>query len=276
MEAARAGEQGRGFAVVASEVRSLAARAGAAAKEIKTLIDDSAERVTDGTNTVAEIGRRIKGIVQEVLGVRTLIKVISVASQQQENGIGPVNSSVTDLIKAHSKTPRWLKKLPPWQIHSRPMHGGWCRRWSSFACPPAQQALRDTPRAARLIPSRCSHKKGHSMKRSLCALIPALAAAFMLGAAAPAAMAQAVPKTLKKVPAEFPREAARKGADRGVLKARLTVDANRVPTEVTITDTQPSKARILNDSVIAALNGWRFEGAGKPATFELQIVLTSD
>ena len=114
------------------------------------------------------------------------------------------------------------------------------------------------------------------MKRSLCALIPALAAAFMLGAAAPAAMAQAVPKTLKKVPAEFPREAARKGADRGVLKARLTVDANGVPTEVTITDTQPSKARILNDSVIAALNGWRFEGAGKPATIELRLVLTSD
>lgn len=83
--------------MLASEVRSIAARAGAAAKEIKTLIDDSAERVTDGTNTVAEIGRRIKGIVQEVLGVRTLIKVISVANQQQENGIGPVNSSVTDL-----------------------------------------------------------------------------------------------------------------------------------------------------------------------------------
>ena len=97
VEAARAGKQGRGFAVLASEVRSIAARAGAAAKEIKTLIDDSAERVTDGTNTVAEIGRRIKGIVQEVLGVRTLIKVISVANQQQENGIGPVNSSVTDL-----------------------------------------------------------------------------------------------------------------------------------------------------------------------------------
>lgn len=111
MEAARAGEQGRGFAVVASEVRSLAARAGAAAKEIKTLIDDSAERVTDGTNTVAEIGRRIKGIVQEVLGVRTLIKVISVASQQQENGIGPVNSSVTDLDQSTQQNAALVEEI---------------------------------------------------------------------------------------------------------------------------------------------------------------------
>ena len=60
VEAARAGEQGRGFAVVASEVRSLAARAAEAAKEIKGLIDDSADKVAAGTATVAEVATAIK------------------------------------------------------------------------------------------------------------------------------------------------------------------------------------------------------------------------
>jgi methyl-accepting chemotaxis protein len=111
VEAARAGEQGRGFAVVASEVRSLAARAGAAAKEIKSLIDDSAERVTDGTNTVAEVGQRIRGIVQEVMGVRQLIEEISIASQQQESGIGAVNGSVNDLDQSTQQNAALVEEI---------------------------------------------------------------------------------------------------------------------------------------------------------------------
>ncbi|MFY9514234.1 MAG: methyl-accepting chemotaxis protein, partial [Rubrivivax sp.] len=97
VEAARAGEQGRGFAVVASEVRSLAARAGSAAREIKTLIDDSAERVADGTASVAVVGERIRGIVAEVMSVRQLIEEVSVASQEQSSGMQAVTRSVTDL-----------------------------------------------------------------------------------------------------------------------------------------------------------------------------------
>ncbi len=104
----------------------------------------------------------------------------------------------------------------------------------------------------------------------------ALLLSLSLAAPAVMAQAQAVPKILKKVPPDFPRSALLKGIDKGVLKARLTVDGQGVPTEVTITDTQPAKARVLNESVVEALNAWRFEGAGKPATFELQIVLTSD
>jgi methyl-accepting chemotaxis protein len=97
VEAARAGEQGRGFAVVASEVRSLAARAGAAAREIKGLIDDSAERVADGTATVDEVGQRIRGIVAEVMSVRQLIEEVSSASHEQEAGMASVNGSVGEL-----------------------------------------------------------------------------------------------------------------------------------------------------------------------------------
>ena len=111
VEAARAGEQGRGFAVVAGEVRSLAARAASAAKEIKVLIDDSAEKVAVGTKTVADVGSRIKGIVDEVVGVRQLIEEVSIASQQQESGIGSVNSSVADLDQATQQNAALVEEL---------------------------------------------------------------------------------------------------------------------------------------------------------------------
>jgi methyl-accepting chemotaxis protein len=111
VEAARAGEQGRGFAVVAGEVRSLAARASSAAKEIKVLIDDSAEKVAVGTQTVADVGTRIKGIVDEVVGVRQLIEEVSIASSQQETGIGSVNTSVADLDQATQQNAALVEEL---------------------------------------------------------------------------------------------------------------------------------------------------------------------
>jgi periplasmic protein TonB len=103
----------------------------------------------------------------------------------------------------------------------------------------------------------------------------ALALAMVLCSSAALAQNPA-PKVVKKVPMEFPGEAARKGIDRGVLKARVTIDGAGVPTEIAIVDTQPAKARVLNDSVIAALNNWRFESLGKPATFEMQVVMTAE
>jgi methyl-accepting chemotaxis protein len=111
VEAARAGEQGRGFAVVAGEVRSLAARAADAAKEIKGLIDDSADKVNAGTQTVAEVGERIRGIVAEVMGVRQLIEEVSIASQQQESGIGSVNDSVADLDQTTQQNAALVEQL---------------------------------------------------------------------------------------------------------------------------------------------------------------------
>jgi methyl-accepting chemotaxis protein len=97
VEAARAGEQGRGFAVVAGEVRSLAQRSAEAAKEIKSLIGASVERVDSGSKLVANAGQTMQEIVGSVQRVTDIIGEITAASTEQSDGIGQVNSSVTQL-----------------------------------------------------------------------------------------------------------------------------------------------------------------------------------
>ncbi|WP_326539857.1 methyl-accepting chemotaxis protein [Pseudorhodoferax sp.] len=97
VEAARAGEQGRGFAVVASEVRSLAQRSAEAAKEIRTLIGASVERVDTGTRLVADAGQTMDEIVASVQRVADIIGEISHAAGAQAGGIGQVNGTVASL-----------------------------------------------------------------------------------------------------------------------------------------------------------------------------------
>jgi methyl-accepting chemotaxis protein len=97
VEAARAGEQGRGFAVVATEVRSLAQRSAAAAREIKTLIGASVDRVEAGTRQVADAGSTMTEIVASVQRVSHIIHAISSATAEQSTGLGQVNGSVSDL-----------------------------------------------------------------------------------------------------------------------------------------------------------------------------------
>jgi len=97
VEAARAGEQGRGFAVVASEVRSLAQRSAAAAKEIKSLIGASVEKVESGTRLVTDAGSTMTEIVASVQRVNDIISEISSAAAEQSQSLGQVNGSVADL-----------------------------------------------------------------------------------------------------------------------------------------------------------------------------------
>jgi len=97
VEAARAGEQGRGFAVVAGEVRSLAQRSAAAAREIKSLIGASVERVEAGGQLVSEAGGTMHGIVDGVHRVSDIIQEITRASAEQATGISQVNTSVSAL-----------------------------------------------------------------------------------------------------------------------------------------------------------------------------------
>jgi methyl-accepting chemotaxis protein len=97
VEAARAGEQGRGFAVVATEVRNLAHRSATAAKEIKTLINDSVEKVATGTRLVGDAGSTMNEIVASVRRVTDIMGEISAASSEQEAGIMQVNQAISEM-----------------------------------------------------------------------------------------------------------------------------------------------------------------------------------
>ncbi|UKE47292.1 methyl-accepting chemotaxis protein [Xanthomonas cerealis] len=94
VEAARAGEQGKGFAVVAAEVGTLAHRASIAAKEIKTLIDDSVQRVSHGAALVHKAGTTMDQVVSSVQHVTDIMGHISAASREQANGIAQVNQTI--------------------------------------------------------------------------------------------------------------------------------------------------------------------------------------
>ena len=100
VEAARAGEQGRGFAVVASEVRSLAQRSAEAAREIKSLIGASVERVEQGTVLVDRAGATMQEIVQSIQRVSDIVAEISVASHEQNQGVQQVGQSVQQMDQA--------------------------------------------------------------------------------------------------------------------------------------------------------------------------------
>ncbi|TXI24776.1 MAG: HAMP domain-containing protein [Roseateles sp.] len=97
VEAARAGEQGRGFAVVAGEVRSLAQRSATAAREIKSLISASVERVDGGSRLVADTGETMREVVASVQRVSRIIGEISSASAEQANTLGEIGQAVQQL-----------------------------------------------------------------------------------------------------------------------------------------------------------------------------------
>ena len=97
VEAARAGEVGRGFAVVAGEVRNLAGRSASAAKEIQELITDSVNKVENGNEMVAESGRLLSSIIENVQSVADTIQEISAASSEQASGIDEVNRAVAQM-----------------------------------------------------------------------------------------------------------------------------------------------------------------------------------
>jgi aerotaxis receptor len=97
VEAARAGEEGRGFAVVASEVRNLAQRSASAAKEIKSLIDDSLQKVQAGTALTNTAGQTMGEVIESVRRVSQVMSEISDSTREQSTGIGQVNQAVIQI-----------------------------------------------------------------------------------------------------------------------------------------------------------------------------------
>ncbi|KND59303.1 Methyl-accepting chemotaxis protein I (serine chemoreceptor protein) [Candidatus Burkholderia verschuerenii] len=114
VEAARAGEEGRGFAVVAGEVRNLAQRSSTAAKEIKTLIDTSVSRVSDGSAFAQEAGATMEEVVRAVRRVTDIMGEISAASEEQKAGIEEIGRAVTQMdANTQQNASLWSRKRRP-------------------------------------------------------------------------------------------------------------------------------------------------------------------
>ena len=103
VEAARAGEQGKGFAVVASEVRNLAGRSANAAKQIKSLINDSVSKVKIGSQLVSDSGKTLDDIIKQVQNVSSIVSDISTATEQQSTGIVEVQHAVESLQQVNQQ-----------------------------------------------------------------------------------------------------------------------------------------------------------------------------
>ena len=111
VEAARAGEQGRGFAVVATEVRALAGRSAEAAKEIKTLISASVERVEQGSALVDQAGATMTEVVGSIRRVTDIMGEISAASTEQSQGVSQVGEAITQMDQATQQNAALVEEM---------------------------------------------------------------------------------------------------------------------------------------------------------------------
>jgi methyl-accepting chemotaxis protein len=99
VEAARAGEAGKGFAVVAEEVRNLAMRSAEAAKNTAAMIEESVQNSRNGVSIAEEVGKTLEEITAASTKVNALVGEIAAASNEQAQGIGQVNTAVTQMDK---------------------------------------------------------------------------------------------------------------------------------------------------------------------------------
>ena len=103
VEAARAGEHGRGFAVVAGEVRSLASKSAEAAKEIRDLIDDTLEKVQQGSKLAEDSGKALDTINNSINRISQFMSEISETSNEQAKGVDQINIAITQIDQVTQK-----------------------------------------------------------------------------------------------------------------------------------------------------------------------------
>ncbi|MBC3875732.1 MCP four helix bundle domain-containing protein [Undibacterium sp. LX15W] len=176
VEAARAGEQGRGFAVVASEVRSLAQRSAAAAKEIKTLIGDSVEKVEVGSKLVGQAGATIDEVVSSVRHVTDIIAEISAASQEQSTGIEAVNLAIIEMDGMTQQNAALVEEAAAAAQSLQDQAGELAKVVSIFKLSPGENAFANrpaTPPARRVEPAPAAVAKPRAAVKSLPAAKPA-------------------------------------------------------------------------------------------------------
>ncbi|AVT14926.1 hypothetical protein C8244_00950 [Paracidovorax avenae] len=173
VEAARAGEQGRGFAVVAGEVRALASRSAAAAKDIKTLIGDSVSRVDEGSSQVAEAGRTMDEIVQNVQRVNDLVAEISAASEEQSRGIDQVHQAVSQMDQVTQQNAALVEEAAAATGSLKAQAAQLSQAVSVFRIPAGTQAAAAAPASA-VAPST-RHAPGLAPARSVSGAVRASA-----------------------------------------------------------------------------------------------------
>jgi methyl-accepting chemotaxis protein len=208
VEAARAGEQGRGFAVVASEVRNLAQRSAAAAKEIKTLIGDSVEKVERGSKLVGQAGVTMDEVVASVKRVTDIMSEIANASQEQSAGIEQVNLSIIEMDGMTQQNAALVEQAAAAAQSLQDQAGELQRVVSVFRLIEGEAAAAPAPaapvatRAVAVRPAPAASTTARpALKRPAPAARPAKAAAPAAPAAAPAPAAPAPKKSAAKATA---------------------------------------------------------------------------
>jgi methyl-accepting chemotaxis protein len=139
VEAARAGEQGRGFAVVASEVRALAGRSAGAAREIKALINASAEQTAHGTRVVQTAGETMTQLVRNAQIMGALLVDVSTATAEQTRGVTEVSASVAQLDQDTQRNAALVEQTTAAAVSMSQMAGKLAEAAERFTLPAVHQ-----------------------------------------------------------------------------------------------------------------------------------------
>ena len=211
VEAARAGEQGRGFAVVASEVRSLAGRSAEAAKEIKSLINASVERVEYGTALVDQAGTTMTEVVSSIRRATDLMGEISAANNEQSLGVSQVGEAVTQMDQVTQQNAALVEEMAAAASSLKSQAQKLVQVVAVFklGANDMSQAVMPRPVAVRAHPSKAAPYKGAERRE-----LPRPASTSAAGRSQPGA---GVPKKPAPAPASAakatPRAPAPKGGD---------------------------------------------------------------